>query len=118
MQGVSESLAGRCAVLSLNTLSRAELLDAGLPMEETSYIFQGGYPELHVGAESVLWFPAYVATYLERDVRNILRVVELRDFNRFIRAFGLWKLWRRTASRKNLLYAAQRRSTSLSMEPG
>jgi len=89
MQGVSESLAGRCAVLSLNTLSMAELLDAGLPIEETSYIFQGGYPELHVGAEAVLWYPAYVATYLERDVRNILRVVELRDFNRFIRACAL-----------------------------
>ncbi|PIV00069.1 MAG: hypothetical protein CO013_00150 [Syntrophobacterales bacterium CG_4_8_14_3_um_filter_58_8] len=89
MQGVSESLAGRCAVLSLNTLSRAELLDAGLPIEETSYIFQGGYPELHVGAEAALWYPAYVATYLERDVRNILRVVELRDFNRFIRACAL-----------------------------
>lgn len=89
MQGVSESLAGRCAVLSLHTLSMAELLDAGRPIEETSYIFLGGYPELHVGAEAALWFPAYVATYLERDVRNILRVVELRDFNRFIRACAL-----------------------------
>ncbi|MBU1183181.1 MAG: ATP-binding protein [Proteobacteria bacterium] len=89
MQGVSESLAGRCAVLSLHTLSRAELLDAGRTIEETSYIFLGGYPELHVGAEAALWFPAYVATYLERDVRNILRVVELRDFNRFIRACAL-----------------------------
>ena len=89
MQGVSESLAGRCAVLSLHTLSRAELLDVGRPIEETSYIFLGGYPELHVGAEAALWFPAYVATYLERDVRNILRVVELRDFNRFIRACAL-----------------------------
>jgi len=89
MQGVSESLAGRCAVLNLHTLSRAELLDAGQPIEQTSYIFQGGYPELHVGAEAALWFPAYVATYLERDVRNILRVVDLQDFNRFIRACAL-----------------------------
>jgi predicted AAA+ superfamily ATPase len=89
MQGVSESLAGRCAVLNLHTLSRAELLDAGQPIEETSYIFLGGYPELHVGAEAALWFPAYVATYLERDVRNILRVVDLQDFNRFIRACAL-----------------------------
>jgi uncharacterized protein len=89
MQGVSESLAGRCAVLNLHTLSRAELLDAGHAMEETAYIFRGGYPELHVGTEANLWFPAYVATYLERDVRNILRVVDLQDFNRFIRACAL-----------------------------
>jgi len=89
MQGVSESLAGRCAVLNLYTLSRAELLDAGKAIDETSYVFLGGYPELHVGADADLWFPAYVATYLERDVRNILRVVDLQDFNRFIRACAL-----------------------------
>jgi len=89
MQGVSESLAGRCAILNLYTLSRAELLDAGKAIDETSYIFLGGYPELHVGAEADLWFPAYVATYLERDVRNILRVVDLQDFNRFVRACAL-----------------------------
>jgi predicted AAA+ superfamily ATPase len=90
MQGVSESLAGRCAVLNLHTLSRAELLDANKPIVETSYIFLGGYPGLHAGAaEADLWFPAYVATYLERDVRNILRVVNLQDFSRFIRACAL-----------------------------
>lgn len=89
MQGVSESLAGRCAILNLYTLSRAELLDAGKGIDETSYIFVGGYPELHVGTDAELWFPAYVATYLERDVRNILRVADLQDFNRFIRACAL-----------------------------
>lgn len=89
MQGVSESLAGRCGVLSLLTLSYDELEAAGRSLTETSYIFLGGYPELHVGAEPELWFPAYVATYLERDVRNILRVVDLQDFNRFIRACAL-----------------------------
>lgn len=89
MQGVSESLAGRCAILNLHTLSRAELLAAGSPIEEKSYIFRGGYPELHVGADTDLWFPAYVATYLERDVRNILRVIDLQDFNRFVRACAL-----------------------------
>jgi hypothetical protein len=89
MQGVSESLAGRCGVLNLYTLSRAELLDAGKAIDEESYVFLGGYPELHVGADADLWFPAYVATYLERDVRNILRVVDLQDFNRFVRACAL-----------------------------
>lgn len=89
MQGVSESLAGRCALLSLHSLSRAEVLAAGRPLEENEYVFLGGYPELHVGAEAGLWFPAYVATYLERDVRNVLRVADLREFNRFLRACAL-----------------------------
>ena len=89
MQGVSESLAGRCAILNLHTLARAELLDAGHLGEETTHIFLGGYPELHLRAETDLWFPAYVATYLERDVRNILRVIDLQEFNRFIRACAL-----------------------------
>ncbi|MBI2960198.1 MAG: ATP-binding protein [Betaproteobacteria bacterium] len=89
MQGVSESLAGRCALLSLHSLSRAEILAAGRPAEETAYVFLGGYPELHVGAEPELWFPAYVATYLERDVRNVLRVADLQEFNRFLRACAL-----------------------------
>lgn len=89
MQGVSESLAGRCAILNLHTLSCAELIEAGHSMEEKAYIFRGGYPELYVQAELDLWYPAYVATYLERDVPNILRVVDLQDFNRFIRACAL-----------------------------
>ena len=89
MQGISESLAGRCGVLSLLTLGYDELEAAGRSLPETSYVFLGGYPELHVSAEPELWFPAYVATYLERDVRNILRVVDLQDFNRFIRACAL-----------------------------
>lgn len=89
MQGVSESLAGRCAVLHLQTLARTELLQAGAAITESGYMWRGGYPELHVGAEPELWFPAYVATYLERDVRNVLRVIDLPEFNRFLRACAL-----------------------------
>jgi predicted AAA+ superfamily ATPase len=89
MQGVSESLAGRCGVLNLHTLSCAELCEAGFPHSQTGCLFRGGYPELHVEADAELWFPAYVATYLERDVRNILSVVDLQDFNRFLRACAL-----------------------------
>ena len=89
MQGVSESLAGRCAVLNLHTFARAELLAAGHAIEESRYLFLGGYPELHLGVDHDLWFPAYVATYLERDVRNVLRIADLPEFNRFLRACAL-----------------------------
>ncbi len=38
-----------------------------------------------------LWMGSYLATYLERDVRNILNVGSLRDFDRFLRAAALRK---------------------------
>ena len=89
MQGVSESLAGRCGVFDLHTLGRSELVGAGIALDEATRVFQGGYPELYVGAETDLWFPSYVATYLERDVRNVLRIVDLQEFHRFLRACAL-----------------------------
>lgn len=89
MHGLLESLAGRCAVLNLHTLARAELLAAGHAIEESRYLLLGGYPELHLGTDPDLWFPAYVATYLKRDVRNVLRVADLPEFNRFLRACAL-----------------------------
>lgn len=89
MQGVSESLAGRCGVLNLHTLGRSELVTAGHFTNEGACIFLGGYPELYGGAEAELWFPSYVATYLERDVRNVLRIFDLQEFHRFIRACAL-----------------------------
>jgi len=89
MQGVSESLAGRCGVLNLQTLGRSELAAAGCFKDEADCAFRGGYPELYVGADAELWFPSYVATYLERDVRNVLRIVDLQEFHRFIRACAL-----------------------------
>jgi hypothetical protein len=51
---------------------------------------EGGLPvpahELRDSRERALWFDGYVATYLERDVRNLLNVGSLRDFERFLRA--------------------------------
>lgn len=90
MQGVSESLAGRCGILTVMNLAAAELRsfqDGGI-FHETEFLFKGGYPELHARPEmdSHFWYGAYLATYLERDVRNILNVGSLRDFDRFLRA--------------------------------
>lgn len=84
----SESLAGRCAVLNMLNLSAAELKEAFDRFDEDMYLFKGGYPELYARPEidSHFWYAAYLSTYLERDVRNILNVGSLRDFDRFLRA--------------------------------
>lgn len=92
-QALSESLAGRCAVLELDTLASLEIL-AARP-EETplpdEVLWRGGFPELwrDRDIEPRLFYSSYVATYLERDVRLALRVGSLRDFERFLRACAL-----------------------------
>ena len=87
---VSESLAGRVAILNLHTLSLHELQQgATAPLDRRQileWMFTGGYPEIHAnGLDPARFYSDYVATYLERDVRQILEVRNLRDFNRFLR---------------------------------
>lgn len=91
MQSVAESLAGRCAVLRMLNLSVAELKSAAADFDEETVLFKGGFPELYARPEleAPYWYAAYLSTYLERDVRNILNVGSLRDFDRFLRAVAI-----------------------------
>ncbi len=93
MEAVSESLAGRVAVLPFHSLSgqewgAVEEFRRGSSWRE--FLWRGGFPGLWArGAEGPSrdrWYQSYVATYLERDVRNLLNVGSLRDFERFLRA--------------------------------
>lgn len=89
MRHVSDSLAGRCAWFELETLSAAEisavtpLTRSGLP----AALARGLFPELwrRPDIRERDYYAGYLATYLERDVREILNVTSLRDFERFIR---------------------------------
>jgi predicted AAA+ superfamily ATPase len=92
MKEVSDSLAGRCALLSLPGLTIREIKAAGWkPTDVGSHsdlLVRGNFPELWAdptipGRE---FYQAYVATYLERDLRQVINVGNLRDFERFIRA--------------------------------
>jgi predicted AAA+ superfamily ATPase len=91
MNGVSESLAGRVALLNLEGLSRAEIAAGGVRADVWTQVWKGGFPELwaHPEVDAAEFLNSYVATYLERDVRNLLRVGNLRDFDRFLRACAL-----------------------------
>lgn len=88
MAGVSESLAGRAAIFSLPGLSLAEVSLNGGREEVDRLLWRGTFPELWQRPEldRELWMGSYVATYLERDVRQVLQVGDLRDFDRFLRA--------------------------------
>lgn len=91
MRGVSESLAGRADILHLEGLSYRELLDAGQALPVETFVWKGGFPELHErpAIDVAGFYRSYVATYLERDLRMQLQVGNLRDFERFLRACAL-----------------------------
>ena len=108
MAGVTESLAGRAAVLSLLSLSLREIvgvpdgsrrwqdvLATGTVLPELAgaaaladRLLRGGYPEvaLDTTLSPRLWHASYVQTYLERDVRALRAVGDLGDFQRFLTA--------------------------------
>jgi predicted AAA+ superfamily ATPase len=93
MQGIAESLAGRCGILNMLNLSVSEFEGSEIRFNENTYIFNGGFPELYkendVQIDPHFWFVSYLSTYLERDVRNIMNVGSLRDFERFLRAAAI-----------------------------
>ncbi len=95
MQGVSESLAGRCGVLELEGLTIRELGPVFSQLEESEGIAgilgRGFMPQLwkDTAIRPADYFSSYQATYLERDVRQLLNVSSLRDFDRFMRALAL-----------------------------
>lgn len=86
MRSITQSLAGRTAVLELLPLSLNEIRDS-LPIQDTdNLILNGFYPAIHAGKNKAkLFYPAYTKTYLERDVRQLLQVKDMRAFQVFLR---------------------------------
>ncbi len=110
MQQITESLAGRAAVLRLMPLSQREIArepDRPLPWESGARraaeagppaigdlwegILRGSYPEVVAQPERDyrLWQASYVQTYLERDVRNLRNIGDLGLFQTFLRALAV-----------------------------
>lgn len=107
MHGISQSLAGRVAVLSLLPFSFVERIDYGDRAKETprwikelnlqqmckhkitisEAILRGNYPEIasRRSVDRQLWCGSYISTYIERDVRNLSQVGDLGQFERFLR---------------------------------
>jgi uncharacterized protein len=110
MQGISQSLSGRVAVLTLLPFSIQESqevrgkgaeLDVLLknliepqnnkqdknPISLSDWLLRGAYPEIRINNEvdRQLWISGYIQTYLERDVRQVMKIGDLNSFNRFLR---------------------------------
>ncbi len=109
MKGIGETLAGRIAILHLYPLSLGEIQKTLRPRLSTAAVFvedlmrpqklptksvslghwllEGGYPEivLNKKASRKLWFSSYLQTYIDRDIRGLIKQSNLHDFERFIR---------------------------------
>lgn len=84
---MTQSLAGRVGRVELLPLQGTELRNAGqLPADVDELMVKGHYPALY--SRELLpqdWFANYAATYVERDVRQLLQIKDLQLFQRFLR---------------------------------
>jgi len=86
-ESITQTLAGRVGMLTLLPLSINELKHANLlPASAEEALFMGGYPRIY--AKDFLpeeWYPSYIKTYVERDVRQIIAIENLSTFQHFVR---------------------------------
>lgn len=85
-QAISQSLAGRTALLTLLPMSLTELSDAGIDMPLDELLLRGGYPRIfqdHLDPTKA--YRNYFQTYVERDLRQLINVKDLIQFQRFVR---------------------------------
>ena len=87
IEGITQTLAGRVGRVELLPLSSRELKAANqLPNSLSQMLIQGGYPALYDRKiRTQDWFSNYVATYVERDVRQLISVRNLSQFQTFLK---------------------------------
>ena len=86
IQAITQSLAGRVALLELLPFSLPELQAAGrAPASIDALLAQGLFPPIYDRpVEPSAWLKNYVATYVERDVRQVLQIQDAAAFQRFV----------------------------------
>lgn len=87
LSGVTQSLAGRTALVELLPLSVAELRDAKLlDSDYASHLVKGFYPAIYARSlDAYDWLHAYLVTYAERDARHLSAIQDLSAFQRFLK---------------------------------
>ncbi len=86
MEKVSQSLAGRTVICKLLPFSRREIWEKDSSMSLDELMITGGYPRIYdKKLEPRQWLEQYFQTYVEKDVRALINIGELEQFERFIR---------------------------------
>ena len=86
IEAITQSLAGRVALLELHPFSLLELQAAGRAPESLDVLLsQGLFPPIYDRpVDPTAWIKNYLATYLERDVRQVLQIQDMAAFQRFV----------------------------------
>lgn len=86
-ESITQTLAGRIGYLQLLPLSLDEIHQhQKLPKQFYNAAFKGGYPEVWARKISSLdWYPNYINTYIERDVRQLKNIANLSLFLKFLK---------------------------------
>lgn len=85
-QAITQSLAGRTAMLTLYPLSLAELREAGISHSLDETLLLGGYPRIFKDQlNPTKAYRNYFETYIERDLRQLIHVKDLNQFQRFVK---------------------------------
>lgn len=83
---VSQTLAGRLGVLELYPLCYKEIASIGKQTDLGDLIFRGAYPEIYnKNRNPEIWYPSYIKTYVERDVRQLKNIENTSLFIRFLK---------------------------------
>lgn len=84
-EAISQSLAGRTALLTLLPMNLAELQEAGFDLPVNEWILRGGYPRIYKDQlDPTKAYRNYFQTYVERDLRQLILVKDLIQFERFV----------------------------------
>lgn len=82
---ISQSLAGRVAILNLLPFSQKEISSLIFDKDWEEIVLNGGYPRKYLfGIAPYDFYPNYIQTYIERDVRQLLNVKDLGNFQKFL----------------------------------
>lgn len=84
-QAITQSLAGRAAILNLLPLTINEIRKNDISMQVNEYLFNGFYPAVYQKKiDPMTIYRNYISTYVERDVRQLVNVKDLNNFQRFM----------------------------------
>ena len=86
MNSLSESLAGRAGVFELMPMSLSETLQKSSVKSMDDFLYDGLFPAICAGKNIArLFYPSYVKTYLEKDVRDLLKIKDIMLFMKFMK---------------------------------
>ena len=84
--GITQTLAGRVGLIHLLPFNLGELSGRNAPRTVEHLLWQGLYPPvIDRRIPPTTWYADYMATYIERDVRQLINVRDLNAFRRFVR---------------------------------